>query len=59
MLQQDFFCRWTDANRQKDVYVMDITRVSSCSEQIDFVRWGIQPGWGKACIPVCHGQRHL
>jgi len=39
-LQQDFFGKWADVNRQKDVYAMDITSVSSYSEQIDFVRWG-------------------
>lgn len=39
-LQQDFFSRWIEVNRQKDVYAMDITSVSSYSELIDFVRWG-------------------
>ncbi len=39
-LQQNFFSRWIDVNRQKDVYAMDITSVSSYSELIDFVRWG-------------------
>ena len=39
-LQQDFFSRWIDVNRQKDVCAMDITSVSSYSELIDFVRWG-------------------
>lgn len=38
--QQDFFRRWVDANRQKDIYAMDITSVSSYSDWIDFVRWG-------------------
>ena len=38
--QQDFFRRWVDANRQKDIYAMDITSLSSYSDWIDFVRWG-------------------
>ena len=39
-LQQDFFSKWADLNRQDDYYAMDITSVSSYSELIDFVRWG-------------------
>ena len=39
-LQQEFFQKWIEVNKQDEYYVMDITSISSYSEFIEFVRWG-------------------
>ncbi len=40
-LQQSFFKKWIAANKQDEYYAMDVTSVSSYSEFIEFVRWGV------------------
>ena len=39
-LQQEFFQKWIEVNKQDKYYAMDITSISSYSEFIEFVRWG-------------------
>ena len=38
--QLDFFSEWINANRNDEYYALDITSVSSYSEQNEFVRYG-------------------
>lgn len=38
--QQGFSARWITMNHLDDYYAMDISRISSYSDWIDFVRWG-------------------
>ena len=39
-MQQEFFQKWININKQDEYYAMDITSISSYSDFIEFVRWG-------------------
>ena len=39
-MQQEFFQKWININKQDKYYAMDITSISSYSDFIEFVRWG-------------------